>query len=322
MKNFSELLSGYVKERKTNISALAAETGIDRTLLHKYISGKRTPSDIQAVMLISGGLMLSYDEETELCESYRILSMGEEGYEQYICTKRILDYLSNLPDPEIFRNSSVSEPLVSSAVNDRLSVDMMIRRIISDSGTEKIYVIAPPSYSLICSELISACIDRPEIQISQILSFSSICTNYNLKIFEQVLPLLVFCPKYTPLINYCAVSERESSAALLPNLLLTDRYAFCFSNSCDIGVLHTRNDILKLYRNAFSCIAQKSYGLIEKKISSAPVPYQNMIKFSEEVYADDNDKRISLIYKTGSFWSSILIYEQSLRKAIQNFSDY
>lgn len=316
MKNFSELLSCYIKERKTNISALAIETGIDRTLLHKYMSGRRTPSDIQAVMLISGGLMLSYDEEAALCESYRIMSMGEEGYEQYVITRRILEYLSCLPDPEIFRNSSVSEPLVSSAVNDRLSVEMMIRRIISDSSTGRIAVIAPPSYSLICSELISACMDRPEIQITQILSFSSVCTGHNLRIFEQILPLLVFCPGYTPLINYCSVSERENSSAILPNLILTDRYAFCFSNSCDMGILHTRSDILRLYCSAFTGAAEKSYALIEKKISSAPSDANDIVKYDDNLYTECTDKRCSLIYRSGTFWNSLLVYEQSLRKAM------
>lgn len=317
MKNFSEILSGYVRERKTNISALASETGIDRTLLHKYISGKRTPSDIQAVLLISDGLMLSYDEETALCESYRILSMGEEGYERYLLTKKILDYLSNIPNPEIFRNKSTSDPLVSSAVSDRLSVEMTIRRIISDSSCEKIFVISPPSCSLICSELISACIDRPEINITQILSFCSISANHNLKILEQILPLLVFCPGYTPVINYCTVSERENSSALLPNLLLTERYAFSFSNNCDMGILHTRNDILKLYHTAFSQIAEKSYGLIEKKISSAPYPADDIMEYNENMYINQTDKRVSLIFRTGSFWSSIMIYEQSVRKCFE-----
>ena len=63
MKNFSCVLSEFVKDRKVNISALSSETGIERTLLHKFISGTRTPSDIKIVLKLSEGLMLSCDEK-------------------------------------------------------------------------------------------------------------------------------------------------------------------------------------------------------------------------------------------------------------------
>ena len=82
MTEFSKILSYYVKERKTNISALATETKIERTLLHKYISGTRTPSDIKSVQTIAKSLMLSHDEKCRLTEAYKMTCMGEETYFQ------------------------------------------------------------------------------------------------------------------------------------------------------------------------------------------------------------------------------------------------
>lgn len=84
-----------------------------------------------------------------------------------------------------------------------------------------------------------------------------------------------------------------------------------------MGILHTRNDILKLYHTAFSQIAEKSYGLIEKKISSAPYPADDIMEYNENMYINQTDKRVSLIFRTGSFWSSIMIYEQSVRKCFE-----
>lgn len=319
MTSFSDILSVYIKERKTNISALSAETGIERTLLHKYISGKRTPSDIRSVILISDGLMLSPDEKETLCESYKIVSMGEECYQRCKKAKKICDFLSDLPDPDIFRSTSASEPLISSVMKDKLSVEMTIRRIISDSSTEKIFVISPPSYSVTSAELIAACINRPEIQVTHILTFSSVCINFNLDIFENILPLLVFCEGYTPLINYRTSAERENSAVLMPNLILTEKYAFNFSSGCDKGILHTRNDISELYHSAAEFISERSYGFIDKKISSAPAGTDDIFKINDNFYIERADKSVSLIYRTGSFWSRILIYEQSLRKVFDEF---
>ena len=44
MSQFSNLLSIYIKESPYNIKNLANEIQIDRTILQKYISGKRFPT--------------------------------------------------------------------------------------------------------------------------------------------------------------------------------------------------------------------------------------------------------------------------------------
>lgn len=322
MKIFSDALSEYIYDRNINISALSAETGIERTLIHKFISGKRTPSDIRSVIRISDGLMLSFDERAALCDSYRFTYMGADNYERCKKIKKIADYLSNLPDPLILRSSAPSEPLIPAISKDRLSTEMMIKRIISDDSTKKISLIAPPAHTVTESELISACLNRPELQIVQLLTMSNTSVDFNISILESIIPLLVFCDKYTPLINYCSVSERINSAALMPNLILTEKYAFNFSNTCDKGILHTRTDILKLYNLVFSDIEEKSSSLIDRKISSAPGDSETAVKINDNLYIESNERRLSLVYRTGSFWSSILIYEQSLRKAIKESLEF
>lgn len=319
MKNFSSVLSEYVHERKTNISALASETGIERTLLHKYISGARTPSDINTVLQLSEGLMLSDSERKILCDSYLLSSLGEEGYERRRITERIFRFLSSLPHPEFFSGTIPSEKIVSSAVSGSLSVDLMIQRIIADSSSERILIISPPSYMMTCRELVRAALYRPSLQIIQIIMFSPSDHNLNLRTLESILPLLVFCDGYIPLTDYSIYMNACCSAAMFPNIILTDSYAFCFSRYCDAGILHTRSDIIQTYKTEFFRYAEKAPGLISRKISSAPEPSENIIKINSNLFAENDDRKLSLVFRTGSYWSSILIYEQSLRNSIKYY---
>ena len=314
MKNFSCVLSEFVKDRKVNISALSSETGIERTLLHKFISGTRTPSDIKIVLKLSEGLMLSCDEKENLCSSYRFTSLGEEGYENCRTAQRIFSTLSNFSRPDIFKECISAEKLIPSVIYDRLSVSLTIHRMISESSCKRILIISPPLYSNISGELTAACMSRPEISIIQILSFSPCDTGRNLRTLEKILPLLLFCDDYTPLINYSRTSETDS---ILPNIIITEKYAFCFSRECDRGILHTRSDILKFYRNSFDRTAEKTPELIFRKISDSPEFSDAALKLSNNLYIENDDKKMSLVFRTGSFWSSILIYEQSLRKSLK-----
>ena len=324
MSRFSNILSSYTKERKINISALSAETGIERTLLHKYISGARIPSDLDTVCSLSDRLMLSPDEKKLLCENYKITFIGEENYLRNQKITSIISTLSSIPQPHILWNTEASyERLIPCAVNDRLSVETTIKRMLQDHNTQSLFVIAPPSYNLITNELITLCLNRPDINITHIITFSNRNTpellNYNLSTFSEILPLIIFCNGYTPLINYCDPTEQTSSVSLLPNLILNDRYAFTFSNCCDKGILHTCSDILNLYKNLSDQLIDKSYGLIQKKITSAPQDSDDIYKICSNFYIKISDKSTSLIFRTNDYFSKILLYEPSLRNIFSEF---
>ncbi len=324
MSRFSSILSSFTRERKINISALSAETGIERTLLHKYISGARVPSDLDTVRSLSDSLMLSPDEKKLLCENYKITVIGEENYLRNQKISSVISTLSNIPEPHMLWNTEAScERLIPCAVNDRLSVETAIKRMLRDNDTQSLFVIAPPSHSMITNELTTLCLNRPDIHITHIITFSNRHTpeliNYNLSTFSEILPLIIFCNGYTPLINYCNPTEQTSSVALLPNLILNDRYAFTFSNCCDKGILHTCSDILDLYKNLSLQLIDKSYGLIQKKITSAPQESDDTYKICNNFYIKISDKSTSLIFRTNDYFSKILLYESSLRNIFSDF---
>lgn len=321
MSDFSKQLSFFIKERKVNISALAAHTQIDRTLLHKYISGTRTPADIKIVESISKGLMLSVDEKAELVKAYKITTMGKEAYLQNLNTEKIINYFSKLPEPDIFEYCTKSESLFSCTVNDNLSVQTTIKRILEDADTTNVFVSAPPHEKFISHELTSISLNRPDIRITQILSFDSNYELYgnNLNSFANIIPLIIFCENYSPLINYTHKSVRQDSLSLMPNLILTSRYAFTFTNDLKHGILHTESEILSLYRELASRISKSSYELIYKKITSAPEETDVIFKINKNLFIEKNSEYISMIFEKNSIFYRIIIHEQSLRNIFENF---
>lgn len=321
MTGFSDILSEYVKERKTNISALSATTGIDRTLLHKYISGKRIPSDIHIVTLISDGLMLSPDEMDNLCESFKITSLGEKIYKRNKNIIKIAKYLSDIHEPDRFCNTIIEEPIMYHSIYDNISVNTTIRSILSDKNYNTVSVISPPSYHTAISELTFAGIIRPELKIIHLITFSSIDSDYNLNIFAEILPLLVFCNGYTPLIRYISPSESENSFALFPNLILTKGYAFTFNNNFSLGIVHTEKNIIETYEKATDSIIEHSSELIDRRISSFPPENDISFNMGENFFITNTENSSSLIYRTGGFFSKILINEHSLHKVFKEFAE-
>lgn len=318
MTAFSNTLSVLIRTRKTNISSLSAECGIERTLLHKYISGTRTPTDMNAARSIADALMLSPAEKNTLCENFRLTALGEEGYMTVLESEKILNYLSNIPQPDIISLSPEYEPLRPMTVSDRLSVDTTIKRILRSRRTDTVTVISPPGYATVTQELISACIDRPDISIKHILCFegrSGSCSN--LRKFSDILPLIIFCRNYTPLINYTYPLRQQSSVSLLPCLILTGQYAFAFNFGADKGILHTNHDTIALYKTLTDRICNNSSELIYKKITSVPEESDVILKINNNLFVEKSDKCLCLIFKENSFFSKIMIYEQSLRSCLE-----
>ncbi len=318
MTAFSNTLSGLIRTRKTNISSLSTECGIERTLLHKYISGTRTPTDMNAALSIADALMLSPAEKHILCENFRLTALGEEGYMTVLESEKILSYLSHIPQPDIISTTPDYEPLNQMTVNDRLSVDTTIRRIIRSSHTQSLTVISPPSYAAVTEELISACVDRPDICIKHILCFEGRSgSSGNLRKFSDILPLIIFCRNYTPLINYTYPLRQQSSVSLLPCLILTDQYAFAFNIGADKGIVNTNLETVSLYKTLTERICKNSYELIHKKITSVPEESDVTLKINNNLFIEKSDRCLCLIFRENSFFSKIMIYEQSLRSCLE-----
>ena len=91
---FSVLLDYLIKNHTYNNKKLAQETGIDRTVIQKYISGARLPSSYDNIEIIADKLTLSKEERNMLYDAYKIEKVGYEKYEQLKLIKKIIENIS------------------------------------------------------------------------------------------------------------------------------------------------------------------------------------------------------------------------------------
>lgn len=72
MKTFSEYLSAYVAERRISLQKASLLCDMDRTVLSRYVSGKRLPENMGKVEKIARGLEMSSRQTKELKILYRL----------------------------------------------------------------------------------------------------------------------------------------------------------------------------------------------------------------------------------------------------------
>jgi len=75
MSDFSELLRDIIDKHNVKIYTLASQSGIDRTLIHKFLNGQRLPISESVVSKLSASLLLSREDNIKLLQSYKISKM-------------------------------------------------------------------------------------------------------------------------------------------------------------------------------------------------------------------------------------------------------
>lgn len=103
MSEFSNLLYQYVHDKHINISRLARNCGIQTSIFHQYMNGKRALHKDDEPERIMCYLQLSPGERAVLLEAYDIIQIGPE---RYAGRKKAEWFIRSLP--EIERRRAVS----------------------------------------------------------------------------------------------------------------------------------------------------------------------------------------------------------------------
>ncbi len=86
MKRFSEFFSEYVAKTRLTWTEAANRCGVERTLLSRYASGKKTPDSLDKVLKIAQGLGMSEQQTEEFQLLWQISKTGEYRY----CALRLI----------------------------------------------------------------------------------------------------------------------------------------------------------------------------------------------------------------------------------------
>ena len=78
---FSELLKSFINEKNISVKKLAANVQMDRTLIQKYMSGSRTPEELQRGAKAGRRNDAAAGQQGELLDAYYRNLYGDKTYE-------------------------------------------------------------------------------------------------------------------------------------------------------------------------------------------------------------------------------------------------
>ena len=313
MSLFGEHLRALIDSNDINIYALAKSSGLERTAVHKIISGDRIPSE-EYVHKLAEVLPLSPEERQQLLESYKISKIGESKYRQRIQVKELIESIAYIENGITVITSTTDVayqvPLVNSnttaighfAVNNLIK--SVIEDILTDGSKQELDFFIPESYGYFYNELLASYLRHPQMQIRHIMAFTKKTDflnhiNRNLSLLSQVLPF-AFAPGtgYFSYYFYRTSHDAEMTQAM-PYFVITSRGKLVLINKdFSKAVLICDADIVALYRESFGAMLEQATPLIEQLNSTVDflVYYKEIVSAPDlPVYWIESEPCITLI---------------------------
>lgn len=337
MSKFSEYLKYLVERNGQSVSALSRECKVERTSIHKAITGER-PLSYKSTRKLGECLRLSPQEMQLLMEYHNMQMQGEAIFETRQQIVQLLKVLSDLPPFTVFEKrlapphfENPGFPSGQQIYSGEFSVRTIIRRVIDQElgvPAPSMQMNLPNGDSFLLNYIYTVYQQyATKMEITHIIPYRATQENANavtgLSILKDVLSLSLSAGvNYSPYFYY----DRESCFAdPFPYYLLTSSCLLCISG--DFGtVLHlTAPDIMAHYRNFFA----QTLKLCSPLLRFQKDPFEIL-----EAYSRTTSKTSYYTFMPqpcmGRFYSPALIarklhrelpfYQQLVDKSIQRFS--
>lgn len=292
---FSEYLRELIRKNDLTISALARQTGIERTTLSKAVSGQRI-LPYHALDRIINLLRLTPMEEKKLRYFY------EEQFEQKgvresreIIDKLFFDLSSLDFSMAAFEERKLLVNIEEYVKNHliftgSMKVELLLRMILSEELSKengKIEMTIPPRYSFLNQELMQRYLSEGvKAEITQIIAFDTsedVEGNlHNLKYFCQVLPFcLLSYQRYHPYYYYDECVQKQYTDPF-PYFMVTSNYVICLSeNGLEAMLLRSEEQVFYYHRH-FQNLLSQCRDLIKYTVN----PVEMLKSYAERTDAD------------------------------------
>lgn len=273
MSQFSNFLNDLVHEREISVKSLADSCGIDRTLLHKILSGKRKPPEGEFIKKVSERLLLSDEDYEELCQKYKMVQMGENVYSRRKKVAEIIHSLSHIKNENnqsfsFKTNLNISDTSNLSTYYSQDDLIKNIQIILQYEVQQKsdLYIIAQPSNIL--NQILKYCVDtKGEISIQHIFCLDNIPIeksndNYNLDAFLYVSQLVIDYKNYQPFYYYDIKKSHINSTSVMPYVIISRNFVICTDSDFNTGLICKMDNYVSFYMNQFDNLRAKSKMLL------------------------------------------------------------
>ena len=292
MSTYGEKLRKYINECKISVRKLSMETGINRVLLQKYLSGERLSKNVEEVYHISDCLMLSPEKKEDLVEGYNRTRYGEKKYDDFLKIQEILCGLVNYrmhPSmhasvaqqiggddtasagveamAESFLTENKEFKVCAGSMEVENTLRAMLQRQMRTGRKWTLQMVSQPEASNLLKTVLSVCDDgSSDVEVEQILCLNedSPDGDNNIQTVCSILPMLFASVDYQSFYYYDKKDSHINTMSLLPILILAGDNAMVCSYKMDEALLFSRKEIVEFYRAQFRHIKNRTNLLIRQ----------------------------------------------------------
>ena len=284
MQEFHKLLTRFINEKNTTIYTLAKNTGIERSYIQKMKSGARVPAEKGTILKLAKGLMLTANETAELVEAYSIAKMGEGKYFQRMFVQNIISSFAEVQTQNsLILECNTQNNLVMQNEVEHITGVPAIHKVLKaimeiEASNEDgcIKILAQPSFSYIY-DCISTLNSNTKVENIIVLykQDNDNAVNYNLDVFQKLVPLFFSCPHFHPYYVHDHVDTIFNDTTVMPLTIITSEYLLRISNDCKQALLIRDATIRQLYLASF-----------EKKMLNAKPLFDTISAEPEQYFAN------------------------------------
>ena len=292
MSKLSERLKEIVQNAGVTQYMLAKNSGVDRALVCRFLSGTRIPSE-ENLSAICRALCLSEETGAELEELLEMAKDGEILYEQ---RRQIIDLFENIESYDRKARKSgtfaapAARPLPGGTVtmySDQYSVNDMIVSVLSSEygkGKTEIRIFCPTKYEFFFSYLYQmGFTDNGNLSIKQAVrleNFNEKSSLVNTRELASILPFtLGNCRDYNVVLLYFGSgSDGNESSHPFPYYIVINDNAIMLSYDCRSAMLLRDPDAVEYIRADFD----RHYDAGVKVTTSVPSAL-NLINFFDSM---------------------------------------
>jgi transcriptional regulator with XRE-family HTH domain len=276
MSNLSQKCKQYLEANGYTVYGLAKSSGLDRTSIHRLVTGSRIPS-LDFLTNFCDVLRINPPQRKEILELYEEAKVGTPIFQSRKYIRQMLSDIAVLERSRFFPKASYSAPMLTlqSETHTVLQTQNQIYTFLESAyhkEESEAYILCnfpanmPIPFFTMAQQLYIKY--RRKISLKHLVTFSSnphvqINSNCNLKTLSNVLPL-VFSgfANYLPYYTYSQISETDCFQCVWPYYLIAHDTVLVFSADFTKSILHTNPVHVEMYRSEMERIFQDSRPLM------------------------------------------------------------